>query len=364
MQKLFIIFLFSLLTLPALLFGKSQKKSSVILTAFGGINEKGETWGEPKPFLDLMKSRKDRTSDFTFCDQVFTGKLYETPILLAVTGIGMDASGTCMEEILFRNAKKVQEVLWSGIAGVSPQKGELYDEKGLRRLDREPVMLGDLCVSPLAYSYDLHRSSVNDWQKTEKWWTSADGWWKMPWKNRNLFAAGQSVLADELLKVTSSLTWPEMPEAILQKIRMYHPKEAVRAPKIYRYEECAEVSSNNFWHGAPEDQLARSYVATLIQKALNLSKEADQVIAFTAMEAVSWMNVVEEWNQLEKTAIPFVNVRGASNYDQPPPGPNGKPVISSQESLQKGFDLGGEEYAAETAALPILKMFELRGLKK
>ncbi|MBI2982342.1 MAG: hypothetical protein HYY44_08685, partial [Deltaproteobacteria bacterium] len=341
-------------------------KTSVILTAFGGINEKGKAWGEAAPFLDQMQQRQDRSSEFAFCDQVFTGHLYGASILLAVTGMATDAAGTCMQEILFHHNNQIKEVVWSGIAGVSPQKGDLYGPQGIRRIDREAVMIGDLCISPLAINYDLHHSSVNDWEKGERWWSSEGGWWRLKWDNRNLMAGGPTTLADELLKVAQTVNLPEVPETLRPKIRAYHPdpENTMRRPKIYRYEECAEVSSNTFWHGAPEDHLARRYVAELIGKNFKKETDADKVVAFTAMEAVSWMNVIEEWNELHKTSIPFVNVRSASNYDQPPPGPNGRPVISARESLQKGFDLGGEEYAAQTAALPILKMFERREPKK
>ncbi|MBI2981403.1 MAG: hypothetical protein HYY44_03760 [Deltaproteobacteria bacterium] len=133
-----------------------------------------------------------------------------------------------------------------------------------------------------------------------------------------------------------------------------------RSPKIFRYDECAEVSSNTYWHGVPEDELARRYIAALIEKIRGVPKSADEIVAFTSMEAVSWMNVLEEWNEQQKGAIHFVNVRSASNYDQPPSGPDLKPGVSAQKSLQRGYDLGGKEYAIETAALPVLKLFELR----
>lgn len=359
-MKLLPVFVISILALASILSFKRERHVSIILTAFGGINDKGEMWGEAEPFLKSIRSLENRSNIFAFCDQLFTGSLFKHPVVVAVTGMGTDAAATCMQEILFHYKHGMKEVIWSGIGGITPQKGGVYDKEGIRRKEGEPIYLGDLCVSPNAYNYDLHHSSVTDWGSTGTWHQPGNGWWKTRWNNRNLYASGSTTLADEVIAAAKQVQWPEMPEVIRQKIEMYHPAFSGRSPKIFNYDECAEVSSNTYWHGIPEDELARQYVASLIEKVRGVSKTANETVALTSMEAVSWMNVLEEWNERYRTSIPFVNIRSASNYDQPPAGPSLRPILSAQESLNKGYDLGGKEYAIETAALPVLKMFELR----
>jgi hypothetical protein len=128
------------------------------------------------------------------------------------------------------------------------------------------------------------------------------------------------------------------------------------------------VSGDNFWHGATEDRLARQYMSALMRTSgLNREARPDNIIAFSSMEAVPWMSAVTRWDARYGTSIPMVVIRAASNYDQIPLRANGQPALgkdgkplTAMQDILLGFDDASSEYAAYTAAAPVIRMFELR----
>jgi hypothetical protein len=128
-------------------------------------------------------------------------------------------------------------------------------------------------------------------------------------------------------------------------------------PKVFDYTQCAEATSNTFWVGTPYDELARTYVATLVNHAFDspllngafggagpaiplaggLVTKRDTV-AVSAMESAGWMEVLAlEEVFLHYPRIPAVNVRGAADYVTPP--------------LSRRRDGTWEELASYSAAL-------------
>jgi len=359
----------------------SSPQRSLILNAFG---DAAGTYGESQPFLDALKDKADRTSESAFCQAVVEGTLSGQPVTVAVTGTGGGNSGPCTQEMLSWYPSALKEVIWSGIGGATPAVGGMYDKAG-RVLGNPEVMIGDVCVGTLSWSWDLHFSNVNDWAARRtppsNIYAPSGGWWEMVdsqgkqvapgFDNVRQFVVADPALADEVLAASKDVVLPKRPASVTAKIARFHkdPK-SWRAPTFYSYKDCGgEVSGDNFWHGATEDMLSREYMSALMRSAkVNPRASADNIVAFSAMEAVPWMSAVERWTAKNGPTLPMVVVRAASNYDQIPLRRNGQPILNSRgkpmtamQDILEGFDDTSSAYAASTAAAPVLRMFALRG---
>ena len=188
------------------------------------------------------------------------------------------------------------------------------------------------------------------------------------------FVVADRALADEVLLAARSAPLPKPTRSTLSKIRRFYPDRAdMRPAKVWSYRDCGgEVAADNFWHGTTESNLARKYIAGLMTAAKVRPGRVrpDQVIAFSAMEAVPWMSVVKRWNEHLGTAFPMVVIRGASNYDQVPLQADGTPILNTtgrpmtaMQDILVGFDSNSGDYAAAMAAAPVLEMFRLRATR-
>ena len=357
-----------------------QAERSLILNAFG---DAAGTYGESLPFLKVLVHKVDRTDQSTYCKAVVEGNLFDQPVVVVVTGTGGGNSGPCTQEMLGWYSPNIKEVIWSGIGGATPAVGGMYDDAG-KPLGNPAVMIGDVCVGVAAWSWDLHFSNVNDWAGRRTPPTNiygwSGGWWEMLDAQGRERAPGfdnvqQSVVADpalanEILAAAKDVRPPKRPASVSAKIARFHPDRATwRPPTYYSYRFCGgEVSGDNFWHGTTEDRLAREYMSGLMRAGgISPRARADNIIAFSAMEAVPWMSAVTRWDARYGTRIPMVVIRAASNYDQIPLtasgqpilGKNGKPLTAMQDILL-GFDDTSSAYAAYNAAAPVVRMFELR----
>jgi hypothetical protein len=134
--------------------------------------------------------------------------------------------------------------------------------------------------------------------------------------------------------------------------------------KIWGPKECMEISGDLFWHDVQSDLRARTIAADLLNDKWNQSNTPEDTVIITSMEAIAAGNVVSWWNKAYKTTVNFAYVRGASNYDHVLLDETGLPVKSSKESWKSGITDEFVEKAALNASNPILKMLELRNLKK
>jgi purine nucleoside permease len=353
-------------------------RRSIILTAFG---DSAGTFGETQPFLQALQNKVDRTAEAAFCEGVYEGELSGQPVVVVTTGTGADNAGPCMQELLYWYGPQVKEVIWSGIGGVTPAVGGIVDDAGRRRAGAAPVMIGDVCISALAWNYDLHFSSVGDWRvaRTDGApYDPAGGWWPMKnsdgssdvlgFDNVQQFVIADTALADELLVAAQQVAWPAMDEGVRAKVEHFFTADQVRAVRVFDYTQCGEVAGNNFWHGAVESKLARQYLAGLITAAGFVPAREDAVVSFSAMEAAAWMSVLARWNAHHGTQIPMAVIRGASNYDQVALDATGNPVkgedsgpLTAIGDIQEDFQEAGASFAWGNAAQPVLKLFELRG---
>jgi purine nucleoside permease len=353
---------------------------SVILTAFG---DSAGTFGETQPFLQALQHKVDRTAASAFCEGVYEGELSGQPVVVVTTGTGADNAGPCMQELLYWYGAHIKEVIWSGIGGVTPAVGGIVDDAGQRRPDAAPVMIGDVCISALAWNYDLHFSSVSDWRTARAAgapFDPAGGWWPMKnsdgnsdvlgFDNVQQFVIADPALADELLQAAQQVTWPALDDGVRAKVEHFFTPDQVRPVQVFDYTQCGEVAGNNFWHGAVESKLARQYLSSLITAAGFAQAAEDDVVTFSAMEAAAWMSVLARWNAHHGTQIPMAVIRGASNYDQialdatgaPAVGEDGQPVTAMADILED-FKEEGAAFAWGNAAQPVLKLFELRSSK-
>lgn len=357
---------------------------SIILNAFG---DAAGTYGESKPFLAALAGRVDRSAESAYCEVVVEGTIDGQPVTVVVTGTGGANAGPCTQEMLGWYAPGITEFIWSGIGGASPAVGGLYDGSGKRKADPTPVMIGDVCVGTMSWSYDLHFSNVNDWaagKGPSNRYDPSGGWWRMQdsrgheqapgFQGVQQFVVADRALADEVLHAARTASLPKASRSVQLKVKRFYPDRADWRPaKVWSYRDCGgEVAGDNFWHGTAESDLARRYIAALMTAAdVRPGRvRADDVIAFSAMEATPWMSVVKRWNVHNGTSFPMVVIRGASNYDQMPLRADGTPILNAKgrpltamEDILIGFDSNSGDYAAATAAAPVLEMFRLRAAR-
>ena len=317
---------------------------TVILSAFAYQDAQKVWQGESGPFLALLKDSVDVKAKLPFCELAWEGTLYGKPALVVAEGVGKVHAATCMADIMAKYPGQVKEVLWSGIAGGSPRVG------GSANLTGERVQTGDVCIAYAARDYDRQYSSLAE----KTWWESSS-----TLSDTVKAPIGSKTLADELAGAAQKVTWPDTTPAVAANIKKYHPTDEVRKPKPF-YGNCIEATGDNFWHGADEDQQARTLGAALLNKAQGTTLTAKEVIAITAMENSAWMFVLQNLCAKEKVCVPFAYSRSLSNFDEPWQV-NGKPAVTARESIEAGMGSGGgSPFGSLTAALPVLKMLETR----
>ena len=357
-------------------------EKSIILTAFG---DKDATFGESQPFLKALENKVDRTQESAYCKGVYEGTLSGQSVVVVTTGTGSDNSGPCMQELLYKYGANIKEVIWSGIGGASPAVGGLVDQTGRIRTPVNPVMVGDVCISALSWNYDLSFSGASDGAAARaasgNRYDPAGGWWPMMnsngkstvlgFENVQSFTVADKSLATELTAAAGRVTWPSIDTDVRSKVARYFSADQVRPVRVYNSSQCGELSSNNFWSGVIEDRLSRQYLASLIATSGYgpATTSENDVVTFSAMESAAWMSIVARWNKFHHVNISMAVVRAASNYDHvpldanadPKPGPGGK-LLTAMEEIELGLQEAGASFAWNNAALPILKVFELRRL--
>jgi hypothetical protein len=154
-------------------------------------------------------------------------------------------------------------------------------------------------------------------------------------------------------------------------------------PKVFDYSACAEATSSTFWVGTPYEELARTYVAGVINDAFNSklfnesepAKFAEQaskgltkrdVVAVSAMEGAGWMEVLAlEEVFLRYSRIKAVNIRGAADYVTPPlqrrQDGTWEELSSFSEDLKgDALTVQGYDFAMQTTSALVLNLFRAR----
>jgi len=322
---------------------KVKPELTVVLSAFSYQAEDGTWLGESGPFFNAMGEGKvDVSTELPYCKKSFLGSIYGQPVLAVTMYSSKVPTAECaMDLVKSRFMSDTTEFIWSGISGFSPRVGGYVGSTG------EPTVIGDVCVAYAAVDWDLTFSSM-----------TKQTFWPMDWPSKTEYAIGDRALADELYAAALEVDWPPLPEAPMANVIKYHGADAVRLPKAW-YGNCAEATGDNFWHSALDDLQARNKISVLFDK-IGQPLLVDQIIAVTAMEQTGWANVLEDAGAIRGKPISWAYIRSSSNMDQPWLDANGEEAVTGKESIDAGMNAGGGDLGCRTAALPILKLLELR----
>jgi len=353
MKKILII-IFSVLifSLTYLLFkGSPRQGLSVIMVAFGYLDEKGNWGGEVAPYIARLENPQEISSKIPLCEKVFQGKLNNWPILLVVSGKGKVNASLCTANLLNEKGRKIKEIIFSGIAGVTPKKGGILDENKKEATDL-PAMIGDVCINSFAVDVDLQHFSADITGTNDKK--------PILWSFEEPFTASfvnlPYDLAAELSQAAKKVSFPSPPPEVESINKKYHNQS--RTPILWASNECFEATGDLFWHDIYFDTRAREIGANYLSEISELKISPDEVIVFTSMEALPVGLTVARWNERYGIDIDFAYVRAASNFTHTWLDKKGTPAVGGRESLGT-FD-PAYDFAIQIQALPVLKLFELR----
>eukprot|EP00756_Hemistasia_phaeocysticola_P005404 Hpha_TRINITY_DN13315_c0_g1::TRINITY_DN13315_c0_g1_i1::g.95267::m.95267 len=286
--------------------------------------------GEAALVREKMTKVVNITDELSHCAEGYEGRLGGQCTILITTGIGISNSAACAVEILTRykmKGQKIKEALYMGTSGWSNARGGMLDPEdgcGAARWMKsgDVHQVGDVCVSSYGLDYNCG---------FEHWATNATTECMLPLRTGhdqsevfstcNFKPVTDFHLAEKVLDASKGKPSPAMPSTLTEYQGRYwdavwlgfgrdgpRPGEAsLRGPY-----ECAEAASNTFWSGVPGDSLCRRYVANVVSNDKRKLTHRD-VSCVSAMEAPGWMPVIARWG-----GIPFVNIRGNSNYAVPP----------------------------------------------
>ena len=313
-------------------------------------------------------------------------------VLLVTTGIGATRAALCVDSLLEAYGPGVKEVVFLGTAGGSPARGGLIDSddcniKEARKEDL--VRLGDVCVSPFSTNWDCQRcfwasepySTTTQWMRLDSACVRAPCSLHERWDLFGDFACSfflSTDLSDEILRaVQNTIPIPRPPE--IQKIEDAFwsastglketgwPEAAQQRdpPKVFHYTTCAEASSTMYWNGAPYDELARGYVADLINLASMENVTRRDVAAFSAMEGTGWMEVLKLSEvYLHYPDLPAANIRAVSDYTHDPLVYHHDLWFEDPDWLDHSARLNstrdGYRFAIESTSAVVLALFESR----
>lgn len=332
-----------------------NKKVSVVMSAFGGKDDNGNWGGEIAPFMDELKNPVDVTKNVGMCDMVFEGQLSGSEVIVVVSGMGKVRASTCTESLLNYYKGRVKEVIFSGIAGISPSTsgptGDLLNAS-------DQAMLGDVCINSTAFDFDLQHYSSDQ--------SNSNVANPNFWENDNSFSSKSvnfdPALAQELVTVGNQINWAYPPQDVVTENLQYHQRN--RQPKVWGTKNCIEATGDLYWSDTSLDQKAREEGVTYLNKANNSALGANNIVVVTSMEASSVGSAISWWNLEHKTEISYAYVRGASNFDRPYWNSEGVPAISGNDVVSISSKNDYATYAINNASLIVLKMFEARGVKK
>lgn len=322
------------------------ERISVVLTGFGEADENGKWSGEAAPFMQHLDKVVDKSSEINMCQSAFLGQIYGNPALVVVSGMAKVNTTACLSQIFSIYGLRVKEVIVAGIGGISPTRG-----------GKEPVMLGDVCISSLAVDFDLQHYSAD----AGGLGVSVPQFWPQQSTFSSQSGKGTPVLADELYSASGKVVWPQTAANVVAVNALYHGDS--RAPKAWGPRECMEVSSDLYWHDIKADGRARELAASYMNQVFESDTKPADMVVVTSMEAVPAVVLINKWNKNNYAETSFAYVRGASNFDQVYLDAQGNPAKDGRASIEDLKARGLSEYAIGTAALPVLKMFELRGVK-
>lgn len=359
--------------------GRQQRRGgarrTLILSA-----DPGDMTGIPETQVVLENARITARGRTAYCPHLAVGEIMGQRVLIGTTGINAVAAALCTSQLL-SCGPLVNEILWIGTSGWSPQVGGVLDSGDCSRANQSPEVtrIGDVCVSPMGLSWCFRSdwegeaaTAPNECSEPAVFAGPADA----ELFGRCLFgmSAASRALADELAAAArAAAVYPTRSWAVQAFEERYW--EVMRAgtgvryaldpaapPAVYDYRRCAEVASPNIWSGHPWDAQARGFVAQLISAsgAANVSKS--DVIAVAGMEASGLLDALAQAAVGGRRSIPVAIVRGNSNYVSSAVKQAGPGVWVAGPQVQLD-PAAGYSLAIQSSSAAVLSLLQARCLR-
>ena len=351
----------------------------LIMTADPGYYS-GESEGHL--VMEAMQSRVNVSTKAPMCAEAVEGVLGGHVVALITTGIGHDNAASCMVDILSLYDSKgdtIEDIMYLGTSGWTPRRGGFYDPptdptcSEDRSGNPELIGIGDVCISPFTF---LQNCGFCVWNEDTVGECSAPECTRHNDSTvfgRCSYATDNRDFADSVMKTAQAVSFDARPTKLNDYLEVYwssmwgglglptSPRPAA-TPNVYDYHTCAESASYDLWSGIPYDYRCRKTLSTIISSATNKDVSTKDVICVSAMEGPGWVSVLTKRAEKTGKAIPFVNIRAASNYDVWPVsrGPSDT-LIRNQTwlpaSKTEDFTIQGYKYAISTASKVVLQHF-------
>ncbi|GAB4815301.1 hypothetical protein N2152v2_002347 [Parachlorella kessleri] len=341
--------------------------------------------GEDKFFSSLLGEKNTVGLTDSMCAKLSSGTLLGQPVALAVSGIGDIASSICATSLLDRCGSRIKEILFFGTSGWTPQPGGVLnaDDCSTANPNPEIVRIGDLCVTPFSLDADCRKAS---WEQVAAGYPDACTLPQEFVPPDATFLFGQCLFpatAPESLTLAQELTgiaravavagaYPTQSADVAQYQEGFwatmsngtgvsYDSAGDSQPTIWGMETCVEADSQFFYSGVPYDMQQRNTVAQVINEGLGTNVTAKDVIVVSAMEATGVAYAVDRYQKFSGRDLPFVVVRGASNYLHTPVEklPNGTWVPSAAAAGTPEI-LAGYAHAISVGSRALLELFSSR----
>eukprot|EP01061_Rhynchopus_euleeides_P037888 TRINITY_DN651_c0_g1_i1.p1 TRINITY_DN651_c0_g1~~TRINITY_DN651_c0_g1_i1.p1 ORF type:complete len:386 (+),score=142.16 TRINITY_DN651_c0_g1_i1:165-1160(+) len=275
------------------------------------------------------------SSAMPMCAEVLEGTLGTSTVSLVTTGIGHDRAAACMVDVLSHYDAKGEtlvDIMYMGTSGFTPKMGGFYDLSADPTCRSQPstaasdlIGIGDVCISP--YTLLLNCGFC-------KWNETSVGECSRPDCTRHSdssvfgkcdFATQDLTLSNSVLRTAGNVTFAERTTALENFVESYWssmwsglhlPTDArpSRYPRVLGHTQCAEAAAYDLWTGTPDDYRCRTYTADLISSATGKPTTPSDVVCVSAMEGPGWVSVLMQRAEKQGKHIPFVNIRGNSDY--------------------------------------------------
>ena len=336
--------------------------------------------------LEHMRNTVNISRDLDQCAAVVEGTLgpRQTPISLITTGIGHDNAASCMVDVLRwyeHRGVAVLDVIYMGTSGWTPRVGGWFDPVADPTCSAPKVAttglvgIGDTCISPMTFLLNCGFCTWTDGTLGECAAPACTKHDDSSVFGQCSFYKAEKALADSLYKLATSLTYqPRGPvlhgyvdqywRAVWNGLNESQAPRPQNTPVLYDYTVCSETATYDLWSGTPKDYQCRLYLSQMITKATGKITKPDEVLCVAAMEGPGWVSVLMKKATKTGKAIPFVNVRAASNYAITPLYKNGEGVLLRNDSWitaskMENFTKEGYQYAIGVASKIVLAHYGL-----
>eukprot|EP01064_Diplonema_japonicum_P023751 TRINITY_DN34169_c0_g1_i1.p1 TRINITY_DN34169_c0_g1~~TRINITY_DN34169_c0_g1_i1.p1 ORF type:complete len:380 (+),score=43.63 TRINITY_DN34169_c0_g1_i1:48-1187(+) len=370
----------TLILSAAALTGVAGTSLSLVMTAdpgyYSGVSE-------GKYILANMTNQANISTALPYCAEAVEGLVSTVPVSLVTTGIGHDAASGCMISVIgYYKARNVEikDVIYIGTSGWSPKVGGMFNPETDPEC-KAPVVpdasqlvnVGDVCISPVSF---LLNCGFCEWNEGFEGGQCASPACASHDQSTVFgqcdFYTPDTQLSDQLIAASKQVRFPAMNNklsgyvgkywaATWQGLGISSSSTPTPTPTIHDYNSCGEAASYNLWKGLPKDFQCRKYLANILSKMHGKAVTPSEVTCVSAMEGPGWMR----WLLKEATQggnIPFVGLRGASNYDSWPlvRAADGKMTTDNNWLPGNGtedFTLEGYHYAIRTTTSIVLQHF-------